>query len=144
VIPPSNINLPALTDRRVYLMKRAAVSATYEMPKSRLTVLLYDESRRYFMLDNGREKVANADVSWIFDLGPFTTLTPDLGWQRYRFLDGQVNYRRYLQLALVHQIDPGNFGSLSLRNNSSDVFSPIPGAHGYRVNVLFAQWTHLF
>ena len=105
---------------------------------------LYDESRRYFMLQNVREKVANADVAWSFDLGPYTTLTPRIGWQRFRFLTGQVTYRRYGELALVHQVNPDNFGSLRLRNDSSDVYSPIPGAHGYRVNVVFAQWTHLF
>jgi len=144
VIPPSNINLPSLTNRRVYLMKRASVSASYEMPKSRLTLLLYDESRRYFQLDNAREKVANASPSWLFNLGPNTTFTPTLGWQRYRYLTGQVNYTYYAQLALVHQYDPRNFGSIRLRNDSRNVYDEIPGAHGYRVNVIYVEWTHLF
>jgi hypothetical protein len=144
VIPPSNINVPALNDRRVYLMKRASVSASYEMPKSRLTLLLYDESRRYFQLDNAQEKVADASLSWLFNLGPNTTFTPTLGWQRYRYLTGQVNYNRYAQFALVHQYDLRNFGSIRLRNDSRNAYGPIPGAHGYRVNVIYVEWTHLF
>lgn len=144
VTPGGNIFVPSLRNRQIYLMKRATATAAYEMPRGRLTVTLYDESRRYFMLQNVREKVANADVAWSFDLGPYTTFTPRIGWQRFRFLTGQVTYRRYGELALVHQVNPDNFGSLRLRNDSSDVYSPIPGAHGYRVNVVFAQWTHLF
>ncbi|MDE2053960.1 MAG: TIGR03016 family PEP-CTERM system-associated outer membrane protein [Xanthomonadaceae bacterium] len=144
VTPGGNYFIPSLTERRVYLMKRASVTATYLMPKSRLSVNLYDESRTYFALDNKREKVANADLSWLFDLGPFTTLTPRLGWQRYLFMDGRVNYRHYLQLALVHQVNPKNFGSIKLRNDSSTAYSAVPDAHGYRVNVIYFDWTHLF
>lgn len=144
VTPPSNINLPALTDRRVYLMKRASVSASYEMPKSRLALELYDESRRYFQLDNAQEKVANASLSWLFNLGPKTTLTPTLGWQRYRYLTGQVNYNRYGQLALVHQYDSRNFGRIRLRNDSRNAYGVLQNVHGYRVNVIYVEWTHLF
>lgn len=144
-LPPINPNqIPSLIQRRIYLMKRASFSATYEMPHGHLGLMLYDESRRYFALDNQREKVANADLWWLFELGPYTTLTPTVGWQRYRFIDGQVNYTRFVQLALVHQINPKNFGSLSFRNDSRNAYSGMPGTHGYRVNVLFLQWTHLF
>ena len=69
------------------------------------------ERRTYFTLNNLQEKIANADVAWRFDIGPFTTLTPTIGWQRYQFRDGQINYNRYAQLELVHQINPNNFGS---------------------------------
>jgi hypothetical protein len=136
--------IPSLAERRVYLMKRAMASASYEMPNGRLRLTLYDESRRYITLDNAREKVANADLSWLFEIGPYTTLTPTSGWQRYRFRNGQVNYNRFAQLALVHQINPKNFGSLRYRNDSRNAYFGTPGTHGYRVNVLFAEWTHLF
>lgn len=136
--------IPSLAERRVYLMKRAMASASYEMPNGRLRLTLYDESRRYITLDNAREKVANADLSWLFEIGPYTTLTPTWGWQRYRFRSGQVNYNRFAQLALVHQINPKNFGSLRYRNDSRNAYFGTPGTHGYRVNVLFAEWTHLF
>jgi hypothetical protein len=136
--------IPSLAERRVYLMKRAMASASYEMPNGRLRLTLYDESRRYITLDNAREKVANADLSWLFEIGPYTTLTPTWGWQRYRFRNGQVNYNRFAQLALVHQINPKNFGSLRYRNDSRNAYFGTPGTHGYRVNVLFAEWTHLF
>lgn len=144
VTPGGNFFVPSLRQRQVYLMKRAAASATYEMPKGKLTLNLYDESRRYLTLDNTREKVANADLSWLFEIGPLTTFTPTIGWQRYLFMDGQVNYTRYLQLALVHQFNPDNFASLRLRNDSRDAYSAVSGAHGYRVNVIYLQWTHLF
>lgn len=144
VTPGGNYFFPSLTERQVYLMKRASVEATYLMPKGRLSVNLYDESRTYFALGNEREKVGNADLSWLFNLGPFTTLTPRFGWQRYEFVDEHVNYTHYLQLALVHQVNPKNFGSIKLRNDSSTAYSVVPGAHGYRVNVIYLQWTHLF
>jgi uncharacterized protein (PEP-CTERM system associated) len=146
VLPPINAGqqIPSLAERRVYLMKRAMASASYEMPHGRLSLTLFDESRRYITLDNAREKVANADLAWLFEIGPYTTLTPTWGWQRYRFRGGQVNYTQFGQLALVHQINPNNFGSLRYRNDSRDVYYGTPGAHGYRVNVLFLEWTHLF
>lgn len=141
-LPTSSI--PSLLDRRVYLMKRATVSATYDMPTGQVRITLYDESRDYFRHISGNEKVADAHLSWLIELGPFTTLTPVLGWQRYRFLDGQVNYTRYIELSAVHQLDANNFVSLRLRHDSRDTFSGRPGAHGYRVNVIYLQWTHLF
>ena len=145
-------NLPSLRQRQVYLMRRGSASANYEMPKGHLQVTLYDERRTYFTLDNGRERVANVNVDWLYNLGPFTTLTPTLGWQRYKFLDGQIRYNRYAQVALVHQLNPKNFASLRVRHDSSDVnydnsFSPVSpyaGGHGYGVNVIFLQLTHLF
>ena len=136
--------IPSLAERRVYLMKRAMASASYEMPHGNLRLTLYDESRRYITLDNAREKVANADLSWLFEFGPYTTLTPTWGWRRYRFREGQVNYTQFGQLALMHQINPKNFGSLRYRNDSRNAYFGTPGTHGYRVNVLFLEWTHLF
>ncbi|HEX5352528.1 MAG TPA: TIGR03016 family PEP-CTERM system-associated outer membrane protein [Rhodanobacteraceae bacterium] len=134
---------PSLAERRVYLMKRATASAAYTMPHGNLRLTLYDESRDYF-LSGDREKVANANLSWLFYLGPFTTLTPTVGWQRYQFQNQQINYNHYLQLAFVHQFDPHNFASLKLRNDSRNVDLGVPGARDYRVNVLYFEWTHLF
>lgn len=134
---------PSLAEQRIYLMKRAAASVAYIMPHGRLHLTLYNESRDYF-LSGDREKVADADLSWLFEMGPFTTLAPTVGWQRYRFRNQQVNYTHYLQLSLVHQFDPHNFASLRLRNDSRNVDFGIPGAHDYRVNVLYFEWTHLF
>lgn len=138
--------LPSLRERQVYLMKRGTASATYEMPTSQLRVALYDERRTYFLLDNGHERVANANVDWRFNMGALTTLTPTVAWQRYQFQDGQIRYYRYAQLALVHQWNPKNFASLRLRHGSSNVSSLLPGSgiYGYGVNVIFLQWTHLF
>ncbi len=144
VTPGGNIFVPSLRERQIYLMKRASATATYEMPKGKLALNLYDESRRYFALDNAREKVANADLSWLFEIGPRTTFTPMVGWQRFLFMGGQTNYTRYLQLELVHQFNPGNFVSLRFRNDSRSVYTVLPGANGYRVNVIYLQWTHLF
>ncbi len=144
VAPGGNFFVPSLRERQIYLMKRASVSASYQMPRGKLALNLYDESRRYFALDNAREKVANADLSWLFDLGPFTTFTPMVGWQRSLFMDGQTNYTRYFQLALVHQFNPDNFASLRFRNDSRSAYTLLPGANGYRVNVIYLQWTHLF
>lgn len=145
VLSPVNPRrIPSLADRQVYLMKRAMATTTYLMPKGRLQLAIYDESRRYFETGLGQEKVANASLSWLIDLGPFTTLTPEFGWQRYRFRDGQISYTRFGEVALVHQIGANNFATLRFRNDSRDTYDPVPGAHGYRVNVIYAQWTHLF
>ena len=136
--------IPSLRERQVYLMKRATASATYVMPRGNLRLSLYEERRTYFTLNNLREKIANADAAWQFDIGAFTTLTPTIGWQRYKFRNGQINYSRYAQLELVHQVNPNNFGSVRLRNSSRNVHSGIAGAHDYRLNMILVQWTHLF
>jgi uncharacterized protein (PEP-CTERM system associated) len=137
--------VPSLRQQQVYLMKRGTASASYEMPRGRLRATLYDERRIYFLSGNGQEKVANANVDWLFDIGALTTLTPTLGWQRYQFQDGLIRYNRYEQLALVHQWNPKNFASLRLRHDSSSVNSVVPesGVRGYGANVIFLQWTHL-
>ena len=114
------------------------------MPRGNLRLSLYEERRTYFTLNNLREKIANADAAWQFDIGAFTTLTPTIGWQRYKFRNGQINYSRYAQLELVHQVNPNNFGSVRLRNSSRNVHSGIAGAHDYRLNMILVQWTHLF
>jgi len=145
ITSPTGISyIPSLRERQVYLMKRASASATYTMPRGKLRLSLYDERRTYFTLNNLHEKIANADLAWRFDIGPFTTLTPTVGWQRYQFRDGQINHNRYVQVELVHQINPNNFGSVQLRNDSRNVHAGITGAHDYRVNMILVQWTHLF
>lgn len=137
-------SLPSLGVSQVYLMKRATASADYEMPTGGLRVTLYDERRTYLTLNNRQEKVANANLDWQFNIGPSTTLTPTLGWQRYQFQDGEIRYNNYEQLALVHQFNPRNFASLRLRHDSSNVHSALAGAQGYGANVIFLQCTHLF
>ncbi|KRA33142.1 exosortase [Rhodanobacter sp. Root627] len=140
------VNIPvvgSLRNRQVYLMKRATASATYTMPTGNLRLALYNERRTYFTLNDLDEKVTNGDLSWQFDIGPFTTLTPMLGWQRHHFQNGQTSYNHYSQLALVHQVNPKNFGSFRLRKDSRNVYSEVPGAHGYRASAFFVQWTHL-
>jgi len=146
VTPQINVQaaIPSLTERQPYLSKRMSASAVYTMPSSTLSVRLYDESRSYFAQNSSDERVANADVSWLFNVGAFTTLTPSFRWQRYQFRDGQISHLHYEQLAIVHQLNAKNFGSVQLRHESSNVSSGSPGAHGYDVNVIFLQWTHLF
>lgn len=146
VMPPISIRaaIPSLTERQPYLSKRWTAGAAYSMPRSTLSVTVYEESRTYFVQNSGQERVANADVAWLFNLGPFTTLSPSFDWQRYQFRNGQISYRRYAQLALVHQLDTRNFVSLRLRRDSSTVYSGLPDAHGYQANVIFLQLTHLF
>jgi hypothetical protein len=136
--------IPSLREQRVYLMKRASASAAYEMPKGILRVTLYDERRTYFLLGSAQERVANAEVAWLFNIGPFTTLTPTYGWQRYQHQDGQTNYNQFAHLAVVHQPNPKNFASLRLRRDSRNVSIGSAGARGYRANVIFLQFTHLF
>lgn len=136
--------LPSLQQRVPYLSKRLTGSLTYTMPKSTLDFTVYDELRTYFALNSSQERVANAQLSWRFNIGVFTTLTPTYGWQRYQFQGGQINYNHFEQLALIHQFGVNDSGSLQLRSDSSNVYYGVPGAHDYRVNVIFLQWTHLF
>lgn len=142
--PVSVPGIGSLRNRQVYLMKRAAASVAYTMPKGSLRLALYNEKRTYFTADERQEKVADGNIAWRVDVGAFTTLTPMFGWQRYHFRDGQTSYNRYSQLILSYQIDPKNFGSLRLRRDSRNVYAEVPGAHGYQANVAFVQWTHLF
>jgi hypothetical protein len=138
------VDVGSLRNRQVYLMKRATASATYTMPSSSLSLALYDERRTYFTLDHRQEKVASGELTWRFDIGAFTAVTPMLGWQKRQFQGGQTSYNHYSQLALVHQLNPKDFASLRLRRDSRNVYSEVPGAHGYQANVAFVQWTHLF
>ncbi|HET7563098.1 MAG TPA: TIGR03016 family PEP-CTERM system-associated outer membrane protein [Rhodanobacteraceae bacterium] len=145
-LPPVNVrpDIPSLLERQPYLMKRLSASALYTMPKSRLSLRVYDELRTYFEDSDRRERAASADLSWMFDLGPFTTMTPSVRWLRRQFRDGQTTNGHYAQLTLVHQLDTKNFGSIRVRHDNRGVTSAALGAHGYTVNVIFVQWTHLF
>jgi hypothetical protein len=145
-LPPINVHpdIPSLTERQPYLSKRLSASATYTMPKGNLRLRVYDERRTFFVENDRDERVVSANLAWGFSLGPFTTLTPSARWSRREFRDGQTNKDRYAELALMHQINVKDFGSVRLRRRTSGVDSPAPGAHGYTVNVLFVQWTHLF
>lgn len=145
-LPPVRVGseIPSLTERQPYLMKRLSASATYLMPRSRLRLAVYDGSRTYFVENANRERIAGAAADWFFNLGASTTLTPSLRWQRSEFRDGQTSTHRSAQVVLEHQINTKNFGSVRLRHDIAGVSSPSPGAHGYTANVLFVQWTHLF
>lgn len=143
-LPRGISGVPSLFEHRIYLMKRAMASATYEMATGKLSVRLFDESRDYFLRGSRHEDVADAQLSWQFNLGPFTRITPTLGWRRYRFQDAQVNYTRYAQVKLVHQVNPSNFFSVQLRHDSRDTHAGRRAAHGYRVGVIYFKWTHLF
>ncbi|MEP7185988.1 MAG: TIGR03016 family PEP-CTERM system-associated outer membrane protein, partial [Rhodanobacter sp.] len=136
--------IPSLREQRVYLMKRGKASVAYEMPNSTLRLAVYDERRTYLSLNGGHEKVLGAHVTWSFEVGPHTTVTPTYGWQHYQHQDGQTRNNQYAQLALVHKFSPSTFGTVRLRRDSSNVQSGVPGANGYRANVIFLQLTHLF
>jgi hypothetical protein len=145
-LPPIAIrpDIPSLTERQPYLSKRLSAQATYLMPKSQLQFRVYDESRTFFVENEREERVRGARLAWDFQLGPFTTLVPSYRWQHYRFRDGQTNNRRIAELALMHRLNDKNFGSVRLRHDRTGVTAASQGAHGYTVNVLFVQWTHLF
>ncbi|MDE2196479.1 MAG: TIGR03016 family PEP-CTERM system-associated outer membrane protein [Gammaproteobacteria bacterium] len=147
VSPLAVPQIPSLLQSQVYLSKRATASASYQTVHSTLTVTLYDELRTFITLSNGQERVADADLSWQFDIGVFTALTPTFGWQRYSFQNGQVNYTAYGQLALTHQFSPASSASLLLRRESRNAYPgaiTTPGQGTYRVNLIMLQWTHLF
>jgi hypothetical protein len=145
-LPPirTDTEIPSLTEREPYLSKRLSASATYAMPTGRLHLTVYDELRTFFVETDRNERALTADLGWVFDLGPSTTLTPRARWQHREFRDGQTNNNRTAELALVHQFNAKDSGSVRVRHRTNEVDSPVPGAHGYTVNVLFVQWTHLF
>jgi hypothetical protein len=145
-LPPINVHpeIPSLTEREPYLSKRLSASATYTMRTGNLSLRVYDEMRTFFVESERDERVVSANLAWTFNLGPSTTLTPEARWQRREFRDGQTNNNRTADLALVHQFNAKDSGSVRLRHRTNQVDAPVPGAHGYTVNVLFVQWTHLF
>ncbi|HET8555174.1 MAG TPA: TIGR03016 family PEP-CTERM system-associated outer membrane protein [Rhodanobacteraceae bacterium] len=138
------VGIPSLLEHRVYLMKRASASADYLMPNGRLSLTLFNEVRDYFLRDTGHETISDAHLSWRVDLGPLTALTPTLGWRRYRFADSQINYTRYVQLSAVHEFSPVNSISLRLRHESRSTNAAAAYGLGYKANVIFLSWTHLF
>src|SRR5690348_8170385 len=145
-LPPIDINpdIPSLTERQPYLSKRLSAQATYLMPKGQLQFRVYDESRTFLVENDRDDRVRGARLAWDFELGPRTTLTPSYQWQHYRFRDGQTNNSRIAEVALTHRLNDKNFGSVRLRHRQTGVTAASEGAHGYTVNVLFVQWTHLF
>lgn len=145
-LPPIDIrpDIPSLAERQPYLSKRLSAQATYLMPKSQLQFRVYDESRTFFVETDRDERVRGARLAWDFQLGPSTTLVPSYDWQHYRFRDGQTNNSRIAEVALMHRLNDKNFGSVRLRHRQTGVTAASQGAHGYTVNVLFVQWTHLF
>jgi uncharacterized protein (PEP-CTERM system associated) len=136
--------IPSLFERRIYLMKRASATASYKMARGQISVRLFDENRDFFLRGSNQENVRDADISWRFDLGPFTTITPRYGWRRYRFTNQQINHTQFVEVMAVHQFNPNNFASLKVRHNSRDVYAGITNAHNYSVNVIYLKWTHLF
>lgn len=139
------LGIPSLLERRVYLMKRASATADYLMPSGRLSLTLFNESRDFFLRNTGHETVSDAHLSWRFDLGPHTALTPTLGWRRYRFIDERITYTRYVQLSAVHEFSPVDSISLRLRHESRSAANTAESrALGYEANVIFLSWTHLF
>ncbi len=144
LLPLAVPRVPSLYEFQPYLSKRASASITYTGPNDTLMVNLYDERRSYFSSDLGSERILDSHVSWLFNIGVFTTLTPSFNWRRYRFQSGQVSYGYRWELTLVHQFGLRNTGSLVLRRQVSNIYSGVPGAHSYRVNIIYLQWTHLF
>lgn len=144
--PIGMTNLPSLNNRQPYLMKRATASVDYQLPRGSLGLSGYEERRTYFttVLTSRPDRIANANVHWLLEIGAFTTLTPTVGWQRYQYLDGQYSRNFYEQLALVHQYGPKDFASLKVRHGSRTTSSVFTGGNEYLVNVIFLQWTHLF
>lgn len=145
VIPIIGLSpIPSLGEQRVYLMKRGTASVSYQMPKSTVRLAVYDERRTYLALNGGQERVLGANVAWSFRVGAYTTLTPTYGRQHYQHQDGQIRNNQYIDLALAHRFSPSTFGTVRVRRDSSNVQSAVPGAYGYRANVIFLQLTHLF
>lgn len=145
-LPPIDVrpDIPSLTERQPYLSKRLSAQATYLMPKSQLRLRIYEESRTFFVENDRDERLRGARLAWDFKLGPYTTLTPSYRWQHYRFRDGQTNNSQFAEVALMHRLNDKNYGSVRFRHGRTGVAAATQGAHGYTVNVLFVQWTHLF
>lgn len=144
LLPMSVPRAPSLTELQPYVSKRGTASLSYVGARDKLTLTAYDEYRNFFDAQRGDERILDAQLSWAVDIGAFTTLTPTYGWQRYRFQSGQITYRYFWELALVHAFGRHNTGSIDLRSDIANVYAGIAGAHGYRANQIFLQWTHLF
>lgn len=144
ILPMSVPRIPSLTEIQPYLSKRATASITYTGVKDDITLTLYDENRRYFSGSRQSERLVDAQLTWVYQVGAFSTLTPTFGWQRYKLQNGQITYHYVWRISFTHRFDSQNTGRIGLANQFANVTNGIAGAHGYRAKAIFLQWTHTF
>lgn len=151
LLPPSYFNggVGVLAEQQPYLSKRFTASLAYSLAYGTLQLSADDERRTYLapavgpVPSDGLARIAHASLGWTLDLGAATTLTPSFNWQRYRFEGGEANLDRYVGAELAHRVNARNIASLRVRHDTRTTRSAYPGDHGYDLNVVFLEWTHL-
>lgn len=145
---PVNINqpYPSLTARGpgLYILRRGSFGLNYELPNSKLSFSAYSETRDYFVPDGGPERVEQANIAWMFQLGARTTLTPSIEWQKFKYTGGLESNPRTEQLVLMHQFTPHDYATFRYRHGAWDYEQIAAPTNNLDVNVLYAQWIHLF
>lgn len=131
--------LPSLRDRRIFVLKRAALDVAFDLSDSQIRVRLYNEHREYVELAE-TDHVQGGRLSWEFALGSRDSLVPSYSYRRYEFRDGQINYYYRSEVEWQHRIGREFNFHLALRNEKRNAIS----GRGYRVNTILLELTRHF
>lgn len=134
------IQLPSLLERRIFIQKRFAATATYAFSASQFRVQLFDE-RRDFINIGENERVDGGNLNWAFNLDRQDVLTPSYGYARYRFRDGGINYTSRAQLDWTHDLAADMTLDFAVRHELRHTST---GVDNYTVNTVLAEWTKYF
>lgn len=137
---------PNLTARGpgLYILRRGSFNLNYELASSKLSASVYNEIRDYFVPTGGPQRVFDARLAWMFELGSRTTLTPSVEWQKLRYDGGIESNPRSEQIALMRQVTSHDYASLRYRHGGWDYEQFMAPTHDFDVNTFYAQWIHLF
>lgn len=131
--------LPSLRNRRLFILKRAAVGMAFDLSDSQIRVRLYDEHRDYIQLDE-TDHVLGGRFEWQFALGIRDALVPAYSYRRYEFRDGQIDYYYRSEIQWRHQLSRSLRLRLALRNERRN--SQL--GKSYRVNTAVLELTKYF
>ncbi|HET7586553.1 MAG TPA: TIGR03016 family PEP-CTERM system-associated outer membrane protein [Gammaproteobacteria bacterium] len=135
----SYAELPSLRNRRVFVLKRAALNVAFDLSDSQIRVRLYDEHRNYVELAEN-DHVQGGRIAWEFAMGTRDSLVPSYSYRRYEFRDGQINYYYRSQIAWSHKLGRTLSMRVAARNEKRNTIR----GQGYRVNTILLEVTKHF
>ena len=107
-----------------FIQKSLTGSVTYSLPKSALTLSLFDQERIFRDGSGGNDQSSGVTLGWNWRFGPRTNLNWSTGSTRYQFSSGPATDvdRWFVRTGLNHELAPDLNGSLSYsyQHRSSD------------------------
>lgn len=128
-----------------YIQGSLTGSITYTLPKSALTLSMFDQERTFQDGSGANDETSGTTLGWNWRLGPRTNFNASTGWTRYRFLSTPIEEvdRWFLRTGVSRELSPELSGSLnySYQKRSSDGVGSRGGGTG---NTVSARLTKTF